>query len=274
MGWSSYGTEAAATFAPEYKDTARDASLALRTSAIFSLALYAMLPLWITGVVVEKEADNDPIAFYVPAFHDIVGTGSNLMVAVLIASLFLSMNAATADGGRALFGIARDGMTTKWLYRLNRFKVPGRAMTCDLVLNLGLVFLLGSTIKILFAGNMGYFTAVVFAQSAFLLLRKDRPNWPRPVKIGRIWIPITALLVVGNLLFLVVGASNPGLTGYGGTREILIGIGILLFAIVLFAYRRIVEDKEHVHLREHTPATPDEAVRPPARAVAAEAPPA
>ena len=31
MGWSAYGVEACATFAPEYKDTARDTTLALRT---------------------------------------------------------------------------------------------------------------------------------------------------------------------------------------------------------------------------------------------------
>ena len=34
------------------------------------------------------------------------------------------MNTATADGGRALYGIARDDMTIKWLYHLNRFHVP------------------------------------------------------------------------------------------------------------------------------------------------------
>ena len=36
MGWSAYGVETCATFAPEYKDTARDTSLALRTSALFT----------------------------------------------------------------------------------------------------------------------------------------------------------------------------------------------------------------------------------------------
>ena len=34
------------------------------------------------------------------------------MVVILIAAFLLAMNAATADGGRALYGIARDHMTT------------------------------------------------------------------------------------------------------------------------------------------------------------------
>jgi amino acid transporter len=267
MGWSSYGPEVVATFAPEYKDTVRDVSIALRTSAVFSLAVYALLPLGITGVAGEQAAIDDPIAFYVPAFKDILGGGSNVMVVFLIASLLLSMNAATADGSRALYGISRDGMTIKELFHLNRFHVPARAMTLDLLVNLALVFFLGSTISILFAGNLGYFTAVVFAQSAFLLLRKDRPKWPRPFKLRPYWIPITVVMLGGNLLFLTMGASHPALTGYGGKKEIIVGVSVLLFAIILFAFRRIVQDKEHVHFREVTPEIP-EAVAAPTPAMA------
>ena len=33
----------------------------------------------------------------------------------------------------------------------------------------------------------------------------------------------------------------------------------MLFAsVLLFIFRRVVQDKEHVHFREHTPATPEE----------------
>ncbi|HYT25420.1 MAG TPA: amino acid permease, partial [Actinomycetota bacterium] len=45
MAWSAYGVEAAATFAPEYRDSERDLTLALRRSAMFSLVVYALLPL-------------------------------------------------------------------------------------------------------------------------------------------------------------------------------------------------------------------------------------
>ncbi len=60
------------------------------------------------------------------ACNEIVGdTFGTIAIICLIASLILSMNTATADGGRALYGIARDDMTIKWLYHLNRFHVPG-----------------------------------------------------------------------------------------------------------------------------------------------------
>ena len=148
---------------PEYKETAHDTSLALRTSALFSLFVYAFLPLGISGVLTQQEIADNPVAFYVPAFDEILGGGSEVMVILLIASLLLSMNTATADGSRALYGIARDDMTIKQLFHLNRFHVPGRAMTVDMIVNLGLVFFVGNTLAILYTGNVGYILAHFFA---------------------------------------------------------------------------------------------------------------
>jgi amino acid transporter len=166
------------------------------------------------------------------------------------------MNTATADGSRALYGIARDGMTIKQLFHLNRFHVPARAMTIDMVMNILLLFFVGNTLAILFTGNLGYIAAHFFALTGFILLRKDRPRWPRPIRLPNFWIWIAAVLAAANALFIIVGASNGSLTGYGSTKELWIGIGVLLFSIVLFLFRRIVQDKEPVHLREETPDEP------------------
>ena len=63
-------------------------------------------------------------------------------------------------------------------------------MTLDAVLNLCLLFLavgiFGSGyLKILAVSNFGYVLSHIFAISGFLLLRKDRPDWPRPISSGR-----------------------------------------------------------------------------------------
>ncbi len=256
MGWSAYGVETCATFAPEYKDTVRDTTLALRSAALFSLAVYFLLPMGLTGSIGEQAAVDAPISFYVPAFENIVGGASDLMVVLLIAALVLSMNTATADGSRALYGIARDGMTIKELYHLNRFRVPGRAMTVDMIVNLALLFFVGNVLAILVAGNLGYMSAHFFALTGFLLLRKDRPNWPRPIRGAAPWVFVAGALAAINAFFIIVGASNPSLTGYGGTRETWYGIGVLLFSIVLFVVRRAVQDRAPVRLREETPGRP------------------
>src|SRR5262249_54141620 len=194
--------------------------------------------------------------FYVQASPQLAGAASALMVPSLAPSLALAMNTATADGSRALYGIARDDMTVKQLYHLNRYRVPSRAMTVDMIVNLLLVFFLGNTLAILVAGNLGYILAHFFALTGFLLLRKDRPNWPRPIRVNNVWLPIAAVLAIANLLFVIYGVTNPDITGYGTFRELLIGVGVLLVSVLLYLFRRIIQDKRSIVLREETPAMP------------------
>ena len=179
MGWSSYGFEAVAAFAPEYRDTVNDTPMALRASAGFSVVVYALLPLGLGGTLGTQAVTDDAtfIAFYTTAFNAIVGSAlGNVMVICLIAGLLLSMNTATMDGSRALFGIARDGMTVKQLGVLNTHHVPARAMTLDALMNVFLITYFASAIEIIAAGNLGYMLAHVFALVGFLLLRRDRPE--------------------------------------------------------------------------------------------------
>jgi amino acid transporter len=263
MCWSAYGIEVCASFAPEYHDTKRDTALALRSSAIFSLAVYVLLPLGLGGVVGTK-GDFGP--YYVEAFKSIVGnTVGGLAIISLLASLILSMNSATADGGRALYGIARDDMTIKWLYHLNRFHVPARGMTVDLVVNVSLILLLGaSNLAILYMSNIGYVLAHVFALTGFLLLRRDRPDWPRPIKVGPAWTGMAWLLAAFNLFLVIFGVTQSKLAAFVGFYEfagapLWIGVGVLVASVLLFFYRRIVQDRKPITLRDpDVPTVPSE----------------
>ena len=49
MCWSAWGVDVCATFAPEYKDTARDTKMALRSAALFSMFVYILLPIAFVG---------------------------------------------------------------------------------------------------------------------------------------------------------------------------------------------------------------------------------
>ena len=51
MCWSAYGIEVVATFAPEFHDTEKDTPKALRSSALFCAAVYALLPLGLGGTL-------------------------------------------------------------------------------------------------------------------------------------------------------------------------------------------------------------------------------
>jgi amino acid transporter len=257
LGWSSWAAEVCATFTPEYR-TERDARIALRSSALFVVGVFALLPLGLGGVSGVPPAATQEGQFYSTAFQKIAGhTGGSIFLICLIASLVLSMSTSTADGGRALFGISRAGMTLKELGVLNRFHVPARAMTVDLFVNVLLVLFISSNLAILYMSNIGYVLCHVLAVSGFLLLRKDRPNWPRPVRLARIWVIIAAFLAVFVAFLLVVGAGAPHLNGYGTWTDFGIGVGVLGGSVLLFIFRRVVQDKERLHFREETPTMPN-----------------
>ena len=259
MCWSAYGIEVCATFAPEYHDTKRDTARALKSAAVFSLFVYTFLPLGLGGVV---GSTGDYGSFYVAAMKTIAGDFiGGVGVICLIASLILAMNTATADGGRALYGIARDDMTIKWLYHLNSYHVPARGMTVDMVVNIGLLLLLGANnFVILYISNIGYVFCHVLALTGFLLLRKDRPNWPRPIKVGGPWLVVAGLLALFNLVLVVYGIYDQDLAAYIGFYEftglpLFLGLGVLIASVLMYFYRRVVEDKAKITFRDRDVAT-------------------
>ena len=277
MCWSSYGIEVVATFTPEYHDAERDTARALRAAALFSGVVYVLLPLGVGGTLGTATIAEDAtlISFYTQAFDAIVGSGlANVMIACIVGGLVLSMNTATMDGSRALYGIAQDGMTTRWFGTLNKHHVPSRAMTLDALLNIALISGFAGVLEILAVSNVGYVFATCAALSAFLLLRRDRPQWPRPVRLANYWVPLAAVLFLINLTFLVVGGflysgGFLGIEGYGyGWDKTRTGLLVLLAALLLYIWRHVVEDKIPLRLREEVPQTPPDAGRAPTTAPA------
>ncbi len=260
MCWSAWGVDVCATFAPEYKDTVRDTKLALRSAALFSMFVYILLPIaFVGGGTAKRIAAYD----YVGAMNAIVGSKglTDFFVVCLVASFVITMNTATADGGRALYGISRAGMTIKELSKLNRFHVPANAMTVDMVINILFVLFIGNIFGILAASNLGYVMSHMFALSAYVLLRRDRPNWPRPIRLPNVWVPIAGVLAAWCAVLTVVGFGwfQTAAGGYGGNKEKIIGVSVLAGSLLLFFFRRIVQDGETPHWREDTPTMPEDA---------------
>ncbi len=217
IGWSSYGPESAATFAPEFKDTKNDTRKALAANGILNAVLALLLPLTVVATIGYDAIVGDltGVVYLVEVMHLIVGNAvGTLLTLCLCAGLLLSMNTATMDGSRALYALAEEGMTIKQLAVLNHHNVPARAMTVDMVLNVVLLFVFPSIFFILAAGNLGYMLSHVLALSGVLLLRKDRPTWPRPIKLAPIWMALAAAFAVANLAFIVFGLIGLPMTGY------------------------------------------------------------
>ena len=257
LAWSVYGIEAVASFVPEFRDTIRDSKIALRLAGIFVIAVYVIVPFGIGGMVDQADVAANPVTFYLGLFEKIFPGGDIVMTICLIAGLVLLMVMTTADGGRVLHGSAMEGLTIRQLGELNRFKVPGRAMSLDLIVNVILILFVGEALAVIVAGIVGYLLCHILSLTGFLNLRRDEPDAERPIKLGRQWLYIAAFLIVVDTAMLVVGALSASITGYGSIKELVIGVVVLSISVVLYAYRRIVQDKQPWIWRE--PATAVEA---------------
>lgn len=247
--WTTYGTEVCASFTAEYKRPAFDAARALRVSGAFIMGLYILVPYVLAGTLGDETIGDNPVNYIGLAFDQILGEYSWLGEIPIMAAFVIAMMTATADGGRSLYGISRSGGTIKQLGTLNRYGVPGRALTTDMLINILVLLLLGEPIAILLASNLGYLSAVTLAVGAYVLLRRDQPNAHRPVRLASFWVPIACTLFLINTFAILVGLTNPSLTGYGGLQETITGVCILLLAAVLWWYRQSIQDKTEIAWR-------------------------
>ncbi|CAH0143321.1 hypothetical protein SRABI70_00341 [Pseudomonas sp. Bi70] len=239
IAWSAYGTEMCAAFGPEYR-TKKDMKLALVTSGLYTVIAFAAVAFGLGGLATQQAAIDNPNGFFIGAFDTALGTGySSFFIATLLVGLFMGLNASLADGSRALYGMALDGLTVRQLGVLNKHQVPGRCMTVAVVVNIAMIFLLSSPLAILVTANIGYVASIFFALTGFLWLRKDAANLERPFKLGGGWIPVVWVLSMLTGLVVIVGVASTELLGYGGTKELLMGAGILLLSVVLYGFRKL-----------------------------------
>ena len=253
-GWSAYAVESAAAFTPEYKHPEAETPKALRVAGLIQIVIFGLVPLALVGTVGQAVIVGAPYTAFVPVLQVLFGSfGSAVVLVMLLSALLLSALIATADGGRALFQLARDGLTLKWLGHLNRQQVPDHGMTWDLVIQgfmmwfpyvagfVGFTTLVtNAPIVILAVSNLGYIMCHVMAIGAFIILRRQQPRAPRPFKLGSYWVPLAWFLLIFNIVIIPLGAANPSL-GYG-IIPFLLGVLVLLISVVLYWVRKSVED--------------------------------
>jgi amino acid transporter len=240
--WTSYGTEIAATFTPEYHDPKTDVARALRSSALLMVVIVALSTTIFPAAVGEAAIASNPVGFFATLVTRVLGHGfGGVAIAIVCAAQLIALGSATSDSGRALYGMAADGLTVRQLHKLNKASQPVRGMTVDLVFNLAVLFLVSNVAGIIFASNLGYLLCVVFALAGFIILRKTAPDADRPIRLSRAWIPIAVLLIVFNVVMIVVAFTHPALVGYGAGTEQLISLSVIVVGLLSYFFARYVQ---------------------------------
>ncbi|MEZ0053790.1 amino acid transporter [Mycobacterium sp. MAA66] len=257
--WTSFASEGPSLFAPEYRDPSSDTPKAIRICVLVMFAVFTLVPLATAGAVGEQAIGANPSGYAVDVVQKYWQASTPLVMAVLVIGLWVTLLATTAQAARALLGLARSDVTIKQLAKLNRHGMPNNALTMDITLNLLILFLVGNTVAIIAASNFGYILACGFAAFSYALLRRDRPEWPRPFKMSKIAIPVALILGTFDLFLAIYGVSHPSLVGYGGLKESIIAVCLLLVSLPLFLYRRLWQDRDTVfRWWEETPTLPDD----------------
>ncbi len=238
-GWSAYGSDPAATLAPEFRDTVHDVPRALTATVSLALVFYVLMPIVSVGVLGVHTISQNPYTAFVPLLSKIFGpVATDIVMVSIIGSFLLTVNLSTIDGSRVLRQMSKDHLTIKWFEHLNNRGIPTHGMLLDLLFNLFLVWFLANPIVILVAGNIGYMLSFTLVVLAFLLLRKDEPKHARPIKLKSYWKGIAWVIVVLNTTFIIFGAPSYGM------GAVIVGLVILAISVVAWYWRQRVDRQE------------------------------
>jgi APA family basic amino acid/polyamine antiporter len=194
------GFDAVSTAAQEAKNPKRDMPIGIVGSLIVCTILYIMYALVLTGVVNYKDLNvTAPLAVAVDAMK--YGWLGFVMKLGSLAGLTSVMLVMLLGQSRVFYSMSRDGLLPGVFSEVHpKFHTPWKS---NLMLLVG-VALLGAFTPIAQLGNLtsiGTLCAFVLVCIAVIIMRRTRPDLPRPFKTPL--VPFVPILGVGfNLLLM------------------------------------------------------------------------
>lgn len=175
----------------------------------------------------DQVAASDRVA--AAMMRAIFGPGGAAAVSVAaMISIFAALNGSILSGARVPYAMARDGMFFASIAKVHpKFGTPGNSI---------IWLTLWSMLIVLTGKYDQLYTSVIFASwilygmatASVIVLRKKRPDLPRPYKT--LGYPVVPILFVGVAIALLISTliNNP--------RESLFGTGIILLGVLFYAY--------------------------------------
>jgi APA family basic amino acid/polyamine antiporter len=198
------GFDAISTASQEARNPQRDMPIGILASLVVCTVLYVVVAMVLTGMVSYKELDvAAPVALALDKYPPLHWLGLPVKLGAIagMTSVMLVMTLAQA---RIFFAMARDGLLPDWFSHVHpKYKTPstGTAITAILAAIIGGLFpvnILGQLVSI---GTLAAFVTVCIG---VLVLRKTRPDLPRPFRAPLPWATclLGAAICFGMMLFL------------------------------------------------------------------------
>lgn len=262
--WTVIAYEAAACYIGECKNPRRDAKIAMTLEGGYGVFVYTLLPISFV-VVLGASALSDPelvdpktmfVTFASTIFPGVAGAVMEwLMAVMLIVALVLSALNSLMGCSRSLYQMSVDGQFPRFYQHLNKHHVPDFAMMTNVGASM-LIACMGGAIEIYAFSNVGYLGSFVPVLIGYYLLRKDRPNVPRPFRLPEgfkyLALALAALYffvwLVGGIIYSTIG---------GQAVYYYLGVAAIFLYLPLYWLRKREDRKGMVNKSNASDQTPE-----------------
>jgi APA family basic amino acid/polyamine antiporter len=202
------GFDAVSTAAQETRNPQRDMPIGILASLVICTVLYVVVAVILTGMVSYKELDvAAPVALALDKYPALRWLGLPVKIGAIagMTSVMLVMTLAQA---RIFFAMARDGLLPTAFARVHpRFRTPSTAtvitgVTAAIIGGLFPVRILGELVSI---GTLAAFVTVCIG---ILVLRRTRPDLPRPFRTPAPWFTCLAGALVCAAMMVSLGIAT------------------------------------------------------------------
>jgi amino acid transporter len=226
--WTYDGWADASFIGGEVKDPQRTMPLALTIGTILVVFVYLIINIGFIHMLPPSQMANSSliatkVAERIPAFG---AYGAAIIAALVVVSTFSGLNGSMMGGPRIFFAMADRGLFFKAVARVSpRFQSPSVAIWLATVL--GVIYVLQNDFaQLADKFVLGVWPFYALAVAAVFVLRKKRPDMPRPYKTwGYPLIPLLFLLASFGMVLNALWTS-PVDTG--------ITFGIMLAGIPIY----------------------------------------
>ncbi len=200
------GFDAVSTAAQEAKNPKRDMPIGIIGSLAVCTTLYILYALVLTGIVNYKDLNvAAPLAVAVDRMKDLPWLGF-LMKLASLAGLTSVMLVMLLGQSRVFYSMSRDGLLPKIFSEIHpKFRTPWKS-------NLLLMVFVAIAAAFTPIGNLGQLTSIgtlaafVIVCIAVIIMRRTRPDLPRPFRTP--WVPAVPILGVAVNLLLMLGLAQ------------------------------------------------------------------
>jgi APA family basic amino acid/polyamine antiporter len=233
------GFDAVTTASEESKNPAKDLPIAIVGSLVISTVIYVLVAISAIGIAPVKllTGSDAPLAAALREGAGIPWAGGVLALGALIAITSVVLVIMYGQT-RIFFAMCRDGLFPRSLAKVSpRFGTPSRlTIGFGIFIAIMAAFIpLGEIVKLV---NIGTLFAFILVNIGVIVLRRTRPDMPRPFRV-----PLSPVFpAIGILFCLYLVSQLPGTTWI---RFIVwLVIGLLIYFLYSRKHSRLQTDRE------------------------------